>query len=249
MKSKPKTILIADDTETFLISVNALLRRMGFKVIPAENGLEVLKLVRILTPDVVVLDVSMPVMNGITVLKRIKNDTGLSHVPVIMISDSSDKNMHNKCTMLGCSGFLTKPIKIKALHSALQQCIRFPNGKRRKYLRIQFGEKVSLIHKGISEKHRALTLSEKGIFIRKKDPLPVGEKVEIALPLKEKGEVSLKGTVIYQKNHSHEIPTLVPGMAIEFKRLDRRKSALLKSFITRILAGSNLESEKALLSA
>jgi len=74
-----KKIILADDNRTFLMYIGLLLKRFGFKVIPAENGLEVLKLVKLIESDVVMLDVHMQMLDGLSVLRHIKGDKRVSH--------------------------------------------------------------------------------------------------------------------------------------------------------------------------
>ncbi|MGE5300494.1 MAG: response regulator [Acidobacteriota bacterium] len=66
-----------------------LMRRMGFQVVPAKNGVEVLKLIRMAPPDLLMLDYTMPVMNGLTTLRHIKRDRQLKDIPVIMVTAHS----------------------------------------------------------------------------------------------------------------------------------------------------------------
>ncbi len=67
-----KKILIADDNQTFLMYMGILLKRMGFTVIPAEDGLEVLKLLKIVEPDVIMLDIRLGTMDGASI--QLKGD-------------------------------------------------------------------------------------------------------------------------------------------------------------------------------
>jgi CheY-like chemotaxis protein len=135
MSERPKRILVVDDSETFLMYISILLRRMGFdKIIPADNGIEALKLLRILMPDAVMLDITMPQMNGITVLRHIKGDEYTSNIPVIMVTIASDRKLYKECERLGCSGYLTKPVKITELNDTLNKCISYEQGKKRKFL-------------------------------------------------------------------------------------------------------------------
>lgn len=243
MSNRPKRILIVDDSETFLMYVSILLRRMGFdKVIPADNGVEALKLLRILMPDVVMLDIAMPQMDGITVLRHIKGDDHTSNMPVIMVSIASDRKSYEECERLGCSAYLTKPLKITELNNALNECVF--KGKKRQFLRTSFEKKITVTHNGVAKEHYAVSLSEGGMYIRNINPLSIGTEVEIALPLKDKKTVSLKGTVIYVKDLHGDLFKIAPGMAIEFKDLTNNDSAMLRSYITELLTGDILEEQE-----
>ena len=65
MTLRKKTVLVADDSETFVMYFSLLLKRLGFDVIPAENGLEAVKLIKVTEPNLVMLDIRLPGMDGI----------------------------------------------------------------------------------------------------------------------------------------------------------------------------------------
>ena len=131
MNNRSKRILIVDDSETFLMYFSILLRRMGFHVIPADSGMTALKLLRVLMPDIVVLDIAMPQMDGITTLRCIKGDMHTSDIPVIIVTVSTDQKYYKECKKLGCSGYLTKPVKVPDIYNKLNSCMS-SIGKKRK---------------------------------------------------------------------------------------------------------------------
>lgn len=243
VSDREKEVLIADDSETFLMYISILMRRMGFyKIIPANNGMEALKLLRILMPDIVMLDIEMPQMDGITVLRHIKGDDHTSNIPVIMVTIVSDKKSYEECKRLGCSGYLTKPVKVTDLNSILSESISYEGGKKRKFLRTSLEKKVVITHSGGTKEHYATNLSEGGIYIREKNPLSVGTEVEITLPLK--GEtIKLQGNVIYVKGLSREVLNVVPGMAIGFKGITSKDSIMLKEYIKEELIKDIIEEQ------
>lgn len=218
--------------------VAILLRRMGYdKVIPASNGFEALKLLRLMMPDIVILDITMPQMDGVTVLRHIKGDEHTSKIPVIMASVKSDRQSHEECERLGCSGYITKPVKITALNDMLNQFITYKGGKKRKFLRTTFEKNVSVTFNGITNEHRAVSLSEGGIFIRRREPFQVGTEVQLDVPLRDETVFHLKGIVIYVKGISGDIFKIPPGIAIAFKDLTRDDSSQLHSCIKELLTG------------
>lgn len=237
MSERSKKILIVDDNETFLMYISILLRRMGYdKVIPASNGLEALKLLRILMPDVVILDIIMPQLDGITVLRHIKGDERTLNIPVIMVTNESvRRKSFEDCERLGCSGYLKKPVRITELNDMLNECITYARGKKRKFLRTTFEKKVAVTHNGVTNEHHAVSLSEGGVFIRKRDPFSVGTELELAIPLKNEQTINIKGTVIYVKGLSEDIFRIPPGFAIKFKKMNSNDAALLKIYITDLL--------------
>jgi len=239
-----KTIVIADDNKTFLMYAGLLLKRFGFRVIPAENGIELLKLLKLTKADVVLLDIYMERMDGFTVLRHIKNDKQMSHIPVIMMSTDASPETLEKCRDLGCFDFLEKPLKIDRLHKMLQMCFFCHLGTNRKHLRTLFNRKVFVKYNGEHYELYADSLSEGGMYIRKEDPFPVGSEVEVHCPLEGRGPLQLKGDVIYTKILFGDFFSLPPGMAIQFKELSENDATTLKFHIEDVMAKDILEGQE-----
>jgi len=236
MEIERKKVLIADDNKTFLMYMAILLKRMGFSVILAENGIETIKLIKVMQPDLVLLDCMMPEMDGISVLRYIKSDKQTSNISIVMVSADSSKETIKKSENFDSCGYLIKPVEIDALHEILQNCIFRPMGFVRRHPRIPFVEKVSIVHEGLSYELYAETLSEGGIYIRKKNPLPVGSELEISLLLNTDKSIFLKGTVIYVKGLYADLYRVPPGMAVEFKDVPNDAVIILRKYIKEHLA-------------
>lgn len=237
MESNKKKVLIADDSKTFLMYTSLLLKRMGFYTISAGTGVDAIKLSKLMSPDAMLLDINMPELDGIKTLKHIKDDNHTSHIPVIMVSVDSKEEVINRCKNLGCCDYLTKPLKIDRLNETLQSNLYKSYGRPRKYLRSAFSKKVIIQNKDSEMKMFAENLSEKGIFLRSRDHLPVGSEVNVALPLSDKNNINLKGVVIYTKAIFTGDTLKTPGLGIEFKDLTNNESDVLKNYISNLLAG------------
>jgi CheY-like chemotaxis protein len=234
MEHEMKKVLIADDNKSFLMYMAILLKRMGFHVMLADNGVETVKLIKLMQPDLVLLDNMMPRLDGISVLRLIRSDADVTPVSIVMMS-TNPKTARDSEKFDGC-GFLTKPVQIEDLHEVLQNCIFKPMGFVRKHLRIPFTQKVTITCDGIKHDLFAETLSEGGMYIRKKDPFPVSTSLEISIPLKDSSALSFKGRVIYVKGLSADLFRVPPGMAVEFMNVSRDDAAALSSFIKECLA-------------
>ena len=119
MDQKP-TVLIADDSKTFTIYLSTILNRMNFNVITAHNGTSALELARQLKPDLILLDIDMPGMNGKEVLKNVKGDPETSAIPVIMLTIKGDDENIDECNKLKCDSFLRKPVEPQQLIETLK---------------------------------------------------------------------------------------------------------------------------------
>ena len=97
MEFRRKKILVADDSQTHLTYMAIILKRMGFTVIPAKNGPEVIKLLPLTEPDIVMLDILVNGTNGNNVLDYIKENKETSHIPVIMVSQDGRDEASERC--------------------------------------------------------------------------------------------------------------------------------------------------------
>ncbi len=104
-----KRILVVDDEFGLADLVASLLRDSGYEVTLAINGRLGLARLSEQTPDLVLLDVMMPVLDGVATLARLKADERLRHVPVVMISAVSDIDRVARCIELGAEDYLPKP--------------------------------------------------------------------------------------------------------------------------------------------
>ncbi|MEL6138541.1 MAG: response regulator [Cyanobacteria bacterium J06628_6] len=112
------TILVIDDNESVRDLTRRFLNQAGYRVITASNGKEGLRLALAELPDVILLDVMMPEMDGWSVLRALKLDGQLTHIPVIMMTITDDKNLGYA---LGASDYLLKPVSSERLVTALQR--------------------------------------------------------------------------------------------------------------------------------
>jgi CheY-like chemotaxis protein len=241
---KQKSILIADDSEALLAYLPIVLQRMGYnKVILAKNGESALKLIKALKPDVLLLDIMMPQMDGVEVLRHVRNDKPVSSIPAIMLTTVADMEKYEECKQIGCFGYIAKPVKITELSDMLNRCITYAGGKQRKFLRTVLEKKVMVTYKGELQEHYGVSISEGGMYIRKVNPFPVGAEINIAIHLNDE-ELYLTGKVIHAISVREGTFHVVPGMTIEFKGLSSGNSAKLKDYIVSLLIGDILEEQE-----
>lgn len=244
MGNNDKTVIIADDHETLIMYLSILMRRMGFTVIPARNGQEVLHVLETILPDVVITDCKMPIVDGLTTLKVMKSDPRFENIPVIMMSAYFEQQISDECMALGGCGFLIKPINLHDLHLLLRDCLTFSNNMKRKNMRVAYGRKVMVEHREQQQEYYAVTLSEQGIYLRTQNPLPVGAEIQIHLKIKEGYFFTTRGTVIYQKNLANDINKVDPGMAIKFDDFSAQHADALRTHIMEMLAGDLVEEQQ-----
>jgi signal transduction histidine kinase/DNA-binding response OmpR family regulator len=114
----PGRVLVIDDDAVIQDLLNCFLKKEGYQVAIAKNGEDGLRRARELRPDVITLDVAMPEMDGWTVLSRLKADSELADIPVIMLSMIDDRSTGYA---LGASEYMTKPVDRDRLGILLQK--------------------------------------------------------------------------------------------------------------------------------
>ncbi len=104
-----KKILIAEDDAYILISLDYLMRKKGYEVYVAQDGEEALALANEHEPDVVLLDIMMPKLDGYEVCEAIKNQAKTRHAKIIFLSAKSKEEDIQKGMEVGASAYITKP--------------------------------------------------------------------------------------------------------------------------------------------
>ena len=110
-----KKILIADDEQNIVISLEFLMKREGFEVLIANDGEEAVRRIRSDPPDLVLLDVMMPKKCGFEVCQEIKADPALAAVRILMLTAKGRDTEVAKGLALGADAYMTKPFSTKEL--------------------------------------------------------------------------------------------------------------------------------------
>lgn len=108
-----KKILIVDDEPNIVMSLEYTFKKNDFEVFIARDGIEALEIVKSNFPDVIILDVMMPMVDGYATLEHIRRDPNLSHTKVIFLSAKNKASDIEKGMALGADAYLTKPFSIK----------------------------------------------------------------------------------------------------------------------------------------
>ena len=103
-------ILMVDDDQSVVELMAELLRKQGFQFSSARDGVEGLEKAKEFLPDLIILDISMPRMDGFEVCRRLRGDAVTQRIPVVMFTGLSDRSMRIKGLSVGANDFLTKPV-------------------------------------------------------------------------------------------------------------------------------------------
>lgn len=118
-----QSVLVVDDEPMARTLLRLMLVRAGFAVIEAENGFEALAKAQQQRPDIVLLDVMMPGMDGFTVCETLRQQSETADLPIIMLSAKTDLASVNKGIRLGATEYLTKPISPDELTQQVQNVL------------------------------------------------------------------------------------------------------------------------------
>jgi len=116
-----KKILVVDDSKTISDMVRGLLERIGFEVETAYDGLEALEKVKKSLPDLIILDVNMPKMDGFRVCRLLKFDRNFRSIPIIMLTARDEEENIKTGIKTGADLYLTKPIEPEKLIEAVNK--------------------------------------------------------------------------------------------------------------------------------
>jgi CheY-like chemotaxis protein len=115
-----KKILIAEDYADIRLMMKMLVRGYGYEVIEAADGYEAVQKTKQHHPDLILMDLSMPVMNGLTATEIIRTFDGMERLPIIAVT-AYDKTYHQRAIEVGCNDVLRKPLDFSTLEPLLSQ--------------------------------------------------------------------------------------------------------------------------------
>lgn len=124
MSAGEAVILVVDDNPTNLKLASALLRAEGHTVVPATDAEEAEALLAERVPDLILMDIALPGMDGLELTRRIKADPRLRHVPVIALTAFAMKGDDDRAREAGCDGYITKPIDTRAMPTLVRQVLQ-----------------------------------------------------------------------------------------------------------------------------
>lgn len=116
-------VLIVDDSPTELYQLSAMLERHGHTVLSADNGADGVALCREEQPDVVLMDVVMPGLNGFQATRQLSKDGSTDHIPVIIVTTKDQETDRIWGMHQGAKDYLTKPIKEHILLETLNEVL------------------------------------------------------------------------------------------------------------------------------
>jgi len=128
MPSAPKTVLLVEDNEDNRIVYSTILRHFGYRVMEALNGEEGIATARSEKPDLILMDISIPIIDGWEATQVLKHDPETRHIPIIALTAHALASDRERAMQVGCDGYLAKPCEPRAVVAEVQRFLGQPSG-------------------------------------------------------------------------------------------------------------------------
>jgi two-component system, cell cycle response regulator DivK len=115
MKDSPKRVLLVEDYEDSRFSLSKLLEIEGYEVLEAVDGAQAIDMAINGRPDLILMDVTLPVVDGLSATKQIREHEAMDSVPIIALSALDPSEFQSKARDAGCTDSMTKPVDFNAL--------------------------------------------------------------------------------------------------------------------------------------
>jgi CheY-like chemotaxis protein len=123
MMEKKSRILIAEDFEDNRTALTLILEYAGFDVIEVENGRQAVEAVRREEPDLVLMDVTLPVVDGLQATREIRSEERFERLPIIILSAHDSDEVRRQAAEAGGSEYLSKPFEVAELKKLIDGCL------------------------------------------------------------------------------------------------------------------------------
>ena len=116
-------ILLAEDNEANISTVSSYLKAKGYRILLAKNGEEAIALAKSENPNLILMDISMPGMDGLEAMQQIRLDPSLVDLPIVALTALAMTGDRDRCLAAGANDYLTKPVKLKQLVATIQHLL------------------------------------------------------------------------------------------------------------------------------
>ncbi len=121
--SAPKRILVADDKASSRELLRTVLEHSGYEVFEAADGVEALDVARSIHPDLILLDLQMPRLDGFGTVRAMRLDESLKHVPIAALTASAMQSDRDRVLSAGFDAYVTKPVSLSVLRGELARLL------------------------------------------------------------------------------------------------------------------------------
>ena len=116
-------VMYVEDHYEDQVFVRRVIEAMGHEVVEAGTGLDILEIAAERNPDLIIMDINLPGMNGLEVTAKLKEDKKLAHIPIVALTINLMKEDEQRCLEAGCDEYLPKPISVSALRKTIERYV------------------------------------------------------------------------------------------------------------------------------
>jgi CheY-like chemotaxis protein len=116
-------ILLAEDNEANIQTFTSYLTAINYRLVVARNGREAVAKVKSDSPDIILMDIQMPEMDGLEAIRLIRADASIAAIPIIALTALAMEGDRERCLAAGANEYLAKPIKFRQLNTIIQQIL------------------------------------------------------------------------------------------------------------------------------
>lgn len=116
-------ILLAEDNEANIMTISSYLEAKAYRVIIAKNGVEAISIAKAEHPDLILMDIQMPVMDGLEAIAQIRLDPSLIEIPIVALTALAMEGDRDRCLAAGANEYISKPIRLKQLDLLMQKLL------------------------------------------------------------------------------------------------------------------------------
>lgn len=227
------TVLIVDDTPANLETLYSYFESLGFEIMMAQNGPTALKRVAYMKPDIILLDVVMPGMDGFETCQRLKSDEATKNIPIIFMTALTDTIHKIKGFQAGAADYITKPFQIEEVLARIQTHLQLRD------LQTQLEKQNQLLQEEIRERQQTAAALQQA-----NDELEL--RVERRTAQLAQANASLESEISERWQAEAEIRKLATELT---QRVQRRTDELAALYEVTALAGESLDLETILARA
>lgn len=118
--SRDQTILVVEDSDDTRYFMRLALEDLGYRIVEAENGAQAVAIAESEHPDIILMDLSLPIMDGLAATERIRASESLSSVPVIAVTAHQESDFRAEAKAAGFDAYVTKPVDIDFLNGLIK---------------------------------------------------------------------------------------------------------------------------------
>ena len=235
-----KTVLIVDDVELFIQLEISHLGRKRFDIHTAGNGKQGLEMARSIKPDIILLDLVMPDMNGDQVCRILKGDPDTSSIPIVIVSSGTREHSRSIIDSSGCDGLIFKPVRRDLLLSVVESLLKT---NTRVFERVDVSIPCTMTMDEQQHSGTIHSLSAQGAFVELERSIIRGDMMEIKfqLPTVDGGISIRSGAVTWCGSLRDDGPK---GAGVQFLTVSSQAQNQINDFVKMQLGTDSAVGEK-----